>query len=472
MPDPQDSLCLDFFAPDEMEWNTIWSVPGSPLKDFERIMIRISDEKYLKKGFRFRFRNYASLPAAIDQTDRRANVDHWHIDYVILDKNRQLSDTVLRDVAFIEPLLPILKDYDLIPWPHFQQAYNTQRKPFIQIKYINHDTITRNVTRTLQITNLESGHIYSPIPTANDVFSGDIVDFDFPYDYPFIFGVEDSAEFLIRTILSTDAFDYKPNDTLVYRQKFHDYYALDDGTAEAGYGLRGEGTKNASVAVKFNTFHPDTLRAIDMYFNQLPDSLNLNYYFYMNVWDNNNGKPGNLRYSRIGMRPVYTDSLNRFHRYELDSVISVADTFYIGWTQTVDKLINIGFDRNRNNNHRIYYTSGGTWNTSVFQGSLMLRPVVSMTPLIYSTRPVPYREMYSVYPNPTKDYLFIESSEPNYGGPRYLNITDLSGRLILHENLSDRTSINVSGLRSGMYLVSIRDKTGYVLSMHKVLIYK
>ena len=280
MPDPTDSLCLEFFNPSTDIWSEVWSTPGDTLRPFRRVMIPVTDTAYLKKGFRFRFFNYASQTENSDYPDLKANVDHWHIDYVYLDKNRSLSDTVLRDVAFISPLESLLKDYESIPWRHMDLAYNTQRSPYISTLIMNHDTITRNVTKVLEMKDAESGFTYRPTPVANDILAGDSINYLYPYVYPFDFENGSKAVFDVKTILSTDVFDYKPNDTLRYRQVFDNYYAYDDGTAEAGYGLRGQGTRNASVAVKFKSFKADSLRAIDFYFNQVVDSINLKYYFY------------------------------------------------------------------------------------------------------------------------------------------------------------------------------------------------
>lgn len=470
MPDTQDSLCLDFFDPEELQWINVWSVPGSPLKAFERVMINIKDEKFLKKGFQFRFRNYASLPLADSQADRRSNVDHWNIDYVILDKGRTYTDTVHRDVAFIEPLTSILKDFYSIPWPHFQDAYHTQRKPFIDIVYLNYDTITRNISRSLQITDLYKHSVYNTVPTANDVNPGDTVRYNIPFDYPFNFSVMDSAEFLIKAFLSTDAFDYKTNDTLIFNQKFYDYYAYDDGTAEAGYGLRGEGSRNSSVAVKFNTYRPDTLRAIDIYFNKLPDSLNLNFYFNLNVWNNEKGIPGRIIYSQAEMRPVYTDSLNKFYRYELDSPIFVNDTFYIGWTQMTDKLINIGFDRNRITNNRNFYTLGGKWTLSGYPGSLMIRPVIRMNPIISSTDSKLFSKAIFVYPNPARDFIFIEFPGQMPFGDNYLRIYNFTGKLLISELLNERTQVDLNCLSNGIYLLILENATGRLKHTQKLII--
>ncbi len=470
MPDPQDSLCLDFFDPLEQNWTKVWAVPGSPLKPFQRVMINIKEEKYLKKGFQFRFRNYASLPEDENQFDRRANVDHWNLDYIILDKNRTISDTVLRDVAFIEPLSSILKDFNAIPWSHFPESYNTQRKPFVEVSYVNHDTITRNVTRSLVITDMNDFKVYSTVPTANDISPGDTARYNIPFDYPFNFLVGDSAEFKIQSILGTDAFDHKPNDTLLFYQNFFDYYAYDDGSAEAGYGLRGEGTKNASVAVKFNTFRPDSLRAVDIYFNKLPDSLNTNFYFYLNIWDNKLGEPGSLRYSQSGMRPVYTDSLNKFHRYKLDSAILVKDTFYIGWSQTVDKLINIGFDRNSPVSNRIFYNLGAKWVISGFKGSLMMRPVVSMSSIIYSVGPDSFSEHFLIYPNPARDFIIIELREQHMSQDNYISIYDFTGKLLLSELLTDKMQLDLRSLSNGIYLLMLENKTNRKQYRQKLLI--
>ena len=471
MPDTQDSLCLDFHSPENMGWETIWAIQGQALKPFELVMINISEERFLKKGFRFRFRNYASLPDN-NYADMRSNVDHWHIDYVYLNRNRAYSDTVLRDVAFTQPLKSILKDYESIPWTHFQQAYFTQLNPTIDVTYFNHDTITRNVTRVLEITDMFSGNVYNTTPTANDINSGEKVLYKYPFVYPFNFSAGDSAAFGLLTILRTDAFDYKPNDTLRYIQKFYNYYALDDGTPEAGYGLRGEGMQNASFALKFNTFRPDSLRAIDIYFNQVPDSSNLSYNFFLSVWDNNKGKPGILRYSQPNTRPAYSGSLTDFHRYYLSSPIAVKDTFYIGWTQTVDRFLNVGLDMNKVNNNRMLYSKGGIWYASEAPGTVMIRPIVSMTDLVLSSQNIFSPTLFNIYPNPASSYLYIELKSNSSYFDYYISIIDVYGRLLLLERWSEHSPLNVEGLKNGLYFVKIENSQRKVLSVQKLVIRK
>lgn len=74
------------------------ATPVSPVPDFKQVFILVPYSfvlKYLYNGFQFRFKNYASLTG---------NNDHWHIDYVRLDKNRSVTDTSISDIAFSMPL--------------------------------------------------------------------------------------------------------------------------------------------------------------------------------------------------------------------------------------------------------------------------------------------------------------------------------------------------------------------------------
>ncbi len=455
IPDSRDSLCLDFYRPGSNTWKRTWAIPGDSLRPFKRVMIPVTDTAYLKKGFRFRFFNYASQAENTDYPDLRANVDHWNIDYVYLDRGRRISDTVLRDVTFVNPLSSLLKDYESIPWKHLPTAYNTQRTAFIPAIIMNHDSITRNVTKALEITDLNSGFTYKATPVANDIAAGDSVNYLYTYDYPFDFGNGNSASFRIKTIIRTDIFDYKPNDTLRYVQVFGNYYAYDDGTAEAGYGLRGQGTKNSSVAVKFESFIPDSIRAIDMYFNKVIDSLNLKYYFYLCVWDDNNGKPGNLLYTKTGEKVQYSGSLNHFVRYSLDYPVPVSGPFYVGWTKTVDKVSNIGIDLNRNHKNRNFYNTGNGWVNSQFAASLMIRPVLGASPLT-GTGPVlnpPLEdENFSVYPVPADRYLHVGVDDPGISG-RTIILMDITGRRLGEYDPSSVKEIYTGDLKPGIYFV-------------------
>jgi hypothetical protein len=131
------------------------------------VMIPITEARFLTENFQFRFRNRASLTASNDNKDKKANVDHWNVDYIRLERNRFAADTVLRDVAFNRPLNSILTELTSLPWAHFSDASATVLDQNVGAWYRNNDTIARNVTRSLLIQEPLYGKDYTPaLPTA------------------------------------------------------------------------------------------------------------------------------------------------------------------------------------------------------------------------------------------------------------------------------------------------------------------
>jgi hypothetical protein len=472
-PEKGDSLILDFYSPDSLEWSTVWADPvGGQSSEFKYVMIKIDEPVYLKKGFRFRFRNIASQLPNPDRDDMKANVDVWHIDYINLDRNRLIEDTVIRDVAFIEPIRSILKDFTAVPWSHFESAFNTQRAPYIGVIIDNHDTVSRNVGTYLEIRDLINGKATYKIPALyNDIEAGDSMHYQYSYNYLFDFEKGDSAAFEIKTILQTSPFDYKQNDTLRHIQEFYDYYALDDGTAEASYGMRGAGTKDASSALKYNSFRGDSLRAIDIYFAKLVDNVNLSYFFYLNVWKDNNGKPGTRVVDQINNQPHYTDTLNKFYRYYLTEPVFIEGTFYIGFTQVAEKLLNVGLDMNRSNQARIFNNlDNGNWNTTtVIPGTPMMRPVFHTDP--YTAVPVVDAEpSFEIYPLPANETINISTDERFISAGSYFDLYDIRGRMIAKVNAESLTVIPASDLPDGLYVLRFLNPGTGTGSTRKIII--
>ncbi len=173
------------------------------------------------------------------------------------------------------------------------------------------------------------------------------------------------------------------NDTIHLRQELSNYYSYDDGSAEAGYGLNAAGAK---LAYRYDLIGADSLRAIRMYFNPManqPPSLPPDEgSFLLTVWTSLN--PEVIQHQNFSFSsPEYRmDGIDKFVEYELDSVIRVEGTIYIGWTQTNAAAMNIGFDRNRNNKTKIFYKTGNSFNNTSFNGSLMMRPVMLAEPIL------------------------------------------------------------------------------------------
>jgi hypothetical protein len=66
-----------------------------------------------------------------------------------------------------------------------------------------------------------------------------------------------------------------------------------------------------------------------------------------------------------------------------------------------------------------------------------------------------------IYPNPATDYVFFKLQ--NIKSDVFVEIHDISGRVVLSEripNVNKLTSINISELKKGTYLVKLLSKTG------------
>ena len=453
LPEEEDSLMVDFWASDSSRWINIWRVPGTGMHAFKHVMIPLNSQRFLTSGFKFRFRNRASLSRNNDLPDKRSNVDYWHVDYVRLNKDRSASDTIPRDVAFNTPFTSIFKELTAVPWAHFEKAYNTTLASFISAGYRNNDSTTRNVTRSLTIMEPIYGESQpDETPTAQDLpaFEETVVDFILTYDVNFDRG--DSALIRFKAALRTDEFDPKVNDTVIYDQLFRDYYAYDDGTAEAGYGLRGDGTANGMVAVRHHSYEPDMLGGIYIFFNQVYDSINLKQYtFDLMVWNDAGGIPGSILWEDPTIRrPIYTPTYSGFVKYEFTEPVPVDGAFYVGWKQYKEYILNVGLDLNNKPGSPLMYYNIGSWLESEAPGMILLRPYMydSSTGLENSAG----REMKALqfYPNPASDRIWFQLPSDNPGHDILIDIYDTSGRK-LHHSVLRSNSLDVSGFSPGLY---------------------
>jgi len=92
-PKTSDSIMVDFYAPVSKKWWNVWKTPGTKLQPFKIAMIPVMGDSFLVKGFQFRFRNKASIPDNSAVPGKMGNVDHWNVDYVKLDADRNAKDT-------------------------------------------------------------------------------------------------------------------------------------------------------------------------------------------------------------------------------------------------------------------------------------------------------------------------------------------------------------------------------------------
>ena len=454
-PEDNDSLTLQFFAPAEKKWYSVWKAEGSSDQKFKPAIIKIDNNRFLQKGFQFRFINYASLSQNLSDPSMVGNCDIWNIDYVLLGKNRNSSDTVFADVAYTLPLRSLLKSHEAMPWKQFRQVYLQEMGSAIPVHYRNNDIITRNVTRNFEIWDVNKNyqaHSFSAGATIIGPLTS--VDYNANLVYTFNTSSDDSALFRITASLKTDNFDPKGNDTLVYFQVFKNYFAFDDGSSEAGYGVNGLGSKNAMVAYKFVSLMQDTLRAIRICFNDSYLDANKREFDLM-VWDDNNGIPGNVIYTMEEVMVEQGNVINGFYNYTIPEGVVLNDIFYVGWKQRSESFLNVGFDVNTPHSGKQFYWLNGEWRQSQVHGSIMIRPVIGAPLMITSINDTYYKNknLMSIWPNPANDYVNIDPGELQLYGTSYITLTDLNGHELMKVPFNER--IDISSLHEGIYFLII-----------------
>jgi len=456
-PQFNDLLVLEF-RNDTLGWEQVWYSNGQTMQEFKKIINLINEPKFLHNAFQFRFRNYATVSG---------NFDHWHIDYVKLDEFLSSSDTsVLNDVSFVYNIPSFLKTYEQMPWSHFKNNEVAELKDSIDVILRNNQS---NSFRTFKYDLFENNVWIPKFPLYNGSYNG-------PYELEInlynqignyyledpntvsirndIFDsfLEDSVSFHLKFVSSHQFVpDYNLwNDTLYHIQQFNSSFAYDDGVAESAYGIN---TSGAKLAYQFKLNRPDTLRAIEMYFPHMLDSVN-HIPFYLTVWDNNGGQPGSILHQQE-VYPNHTEN-GEFHYYYLDSLFQMIGIFYVGWVQTTNDLLNIGLDKNKSVNQFMFYNIGSGWANSSYPGAWMIRPIVSMDEVVLTQDEIKM-DNFKLYPNPANQELNILLNTID----NVISIYNLQGKLVKQNFFSTTNcNLNITDLSSGMYVVEVRNIKG------------
>ena len=456
IPEENDSLTLEFYAPEEEIWYNQWSIPGDSVKEFRAVIQQITDSIFLKKGFKFRFKNYASITDSRDAS-LISNADHWHIDYVYLNKNRTENDTIPQDICFTNPPVLSLKNYSSIPWKHFLENGSSEMDNIFEIEYQNNSVNAVGINLEMEINDLRKMEIlYSRELGSDNLSSYENKTMLKTFNYTYYSTEADSAVFELKSYFTQSQDSFPTNDTCRSNQIFYNYYSYDDGNPENGYGLSGSGTRNALLAYQFHNYKTkDSLRAVQMYFNQSFENASQKY-FTITIWNDNDGVPGDVIYSQIGVIPVY-NGLNEFHNYLLDTAKVVPETYYVGWQQTTPDLLNIGFDKSRDVSDKIFYNIYGYWSNTSFSGALMMRPVFSLNALKKGVKDIEIedeKEIFGIYPNPANNVLHVKLQGESEQSDLQISIIDINGRTVF-QTKEYVNEINLGKFRNGIYFIKL-----------------
>lgn len=454
-PETKDSLVLEFYNSADSTWRWKWSKTGSALAPFKLVHIYV-DTLFYKSHFQFRFRNYATLSG---------NTDHWHVDHVYLNNGRTHNDTIFNDVALMYIPVSLLDNYYAIPWRHYKSDSLANMRNSLTLRIRNNSPQTENVFYRFRINdedNLQQG-IFPAAPgnffiiNPKQIFTLSLPVADNPFNFHFpAYNQACHTYFPVYHYFhlgSGSDFSVK-NDTAIHFQHFGNYYAYDDGSAEAAWGVQGTGTK---VAVEYHSKIADTLTGMDLYFNPFVTNTTP-FSFRLTVWSSI--IPETKLYEETFVSYPQYGEINSFFRYEFSTPFVVSGKFYIGWTKISEDPLNIGFDYNLVNNSKLWYNAGQGFTTSSFSGSAMIRPVFgTCNDKFVGTESIekPYVP-FMAYPNPAADALTF--SWP--GKQAYtIQLYSIYGQMInTYTCVGSSTQITVSDLPAGMYILKALDTNG------------
>lgn len=471
-PETKDSLRLEFFRKSDSTWVRKWGVKGSDLTPFTRVMVPV-DTSFQNDEFQFRFMNWATLSA---------NADHWNLDYIYLDENRNYLDTVVSDVSFITNHQTMLTEFMAMPWSHYKTDTISFMAEKIDATYKNNDNTNHAVFYEYQVWDDNgAGPVIETYPPGTSNFNvpaqsifpnPSLFVYDNTTSQNFFYFPPDTSKtkvFQIKNYFDLNPFidDHPENDTVNFYQVFGSYYAYDDGSAEIGYGVQGIGSK---LAHEFNIKKNDTLTAFQIYFNPMQDN-HSGETFRMKVWSSLN--PEVEVYTQTVSQftsPIYSNT-NDFLNYPLnDPVYLTAGTYYFGWEKISAPYLNVGWDLNTNNKTKVHFNSVGVWQNASFDGTLMLRPVFGYEsdPAVSIEEQVSENEV-DLYPNPANNTIYFSTPiNKNYT----IEFIDLSGKILLVTESNLNTHLNINNIANGVYIVRFTEQNSNTTTHKKVVISK
>ncbi|MBC5992438.1 T9SS type A sorting domain-containing protein [Pontibacter cellulosilyticus] len=467
---PADSVYLSFYwqsggfgdIPDRSEqvylllefrdaagnWQEVWRQTGlGEVTPFAQVFIGLKDPKYFHNNFQFRFRSVGQ---------RNGIADVWNVDYVLLDRNRRKGQSITRDIAISQGISKLLKHYTAMPAVQFLQ--NKQQELAVEVK------TTVNNLGGLPGAISWRGYIKKQNDAAADTFlrgqgliPGNARQFAIT-GVPRIDNLElDKNGFIlvhgVRLITNEADPLQRANDSTQRKTVFANYYAYDDGTAEASFSFPG--SSSTQVAQRFDLNQPDQVSAFRIYFPRVRTNL-AGTSLTFKVWADNNGVPGEILHQQ-NFQIQYSDKLNEFYEVQLSKPVPVSGSFYIGWQQPGNLFVNVGFDRNEvATGRRFLFTTLNQWTQDTqLQGAIMMRPVLVGEALGLAEEMEAAR--IKVFPNPADGRIYIEGEYDN------LRIYTVTGQQVYqHKYKTESEPIDLKSLAPGFYTLRIQTRKAII----------
>lgn len=546
-PNSQDSLVLEFkdVRIDDNgnqhpgKWNIVRVDTGQnvslPNGDFQFVVQGISDDciqqpaiidtvetangpeyntigtaTYFAPGFQFRFRNIATATGLND---------HWHVDYVTLNKNGDGVVNSFLDVGHIGPAQGFLTNYTAMPWNQFvgyqDKEYNTTlsypvsnngeletqiENTFVKVTELCSETVIDDINAAIFIIDgagpigtmgsATAGSVcantlssITVLPSAVDTITNDSVGGDLLVrsEIPDVYDSENGIVIRTETVIDVSDDIVGSNDTLIHDQIFSNFYAYDDGSAEKVFKLGGIGSQ---FAMRFVLNEPDVVKGIGFAFNQISQNVDIGAgEMTLMVWqditrefENEDGDLElvgtetlltSIENPELVSFPFAGDQQNDYYHYYFNQEIAVTDTFYVGFELQFPNQITFGYDRNNFNIDKWFSKTGTFWESSVVTGTFvdgtpMVRAIMGNgLPIGIETTTLP---TFDLFPNPVSEQLTVVL--PEHNSSLSYRIFDASGKQLSQAALNTG-KINVSGLSAGVYILELLEEGASVYKRQK-----
>lgn len=423
----------------------VWSTGGGqPTSVFQRVHILIKDSAFFHQGFQIRFQTKGA---------QYAYFDVWHLDYVYLNKNRTAVDTNFFDKAIVLPVGSIYEPYTAIPQKHYKNLTPSGVTAISTTINNLSGSASANVNTEITLFDSLSGRNLLGNITQQQLFNI-TTPATIPWQ-PYDFQNFDTTMLLTVKHYIPDNDLFPQNNTAYSFFRVDSVLAYDDGEPETGFGMNAARGFGQQLIRSGND--PDSLRAVWICFVPQLGVLD-GKGFKFTVWKNPH--PDSILYEQYGgMRVDYGGNRNSYVRFPLDSIISLPDTCWIGLTQPDNVPIGVGFDLNRNSGTTIFRDSLGNWRPFYVNGSLMIRPELSGTPIVLNRSNAESTEgLFHLFPNPASDYFCITyENSPNTN--LSIKIYNMLGKEIFCDPVIEPQLIRCSltSMASGWYQVQVID---------------
>jgi hypothetical protein len=472
-------LALEFLD-NAGRWNRIWTYNATGRTTrFRQQIFPLNQASYFHSGFRFRFR------ASGNQASSR---DAFGLDYIYLNNNRAANDTVFQDIATSRELSSPLQRFTAMPAWQYAASNPSPLNPALTTT-VNNLLPNGNPTPISwlgTVRELTGGGFGPATWVANNqpllagarqvAITGDARTAPLPaagttrrYRYTLALQTNEANPLTLS------------NDTTYRDLELGDYYAFDDGKAEAFLTLPALSTGPVTYfAYPIAAAKADQVQAIRLapIFNNIPTAQGgenfQNRAVTVAVWADNNGQPADTPLATATL--VLDQKLigNVFYDVKFSTPVPVPTSglFYIGYGQVSGgQFLPYGFDLNNTSTApTLFYNKQGAWSkpTLTTPGTIMMRAVMNNGILATQAQQATNAQ-FSIYPNPAPTGTTVAVSGPAF---RRAAVLDVLGRPVWQQPTAEagRPTLHLpSTLAGGVYLVQLTLADGSIATRRLVV---